>query len=200
MRNSIKFFVNLLTTLRFLSIIVLIIIFKKVSQRLFILTISLLFLTDFIDGKLARKYKVQTIYGSNMDTIADKALSIGLIILLLQNNKYTYLLLLGEIIISIINMSAKLQHKKTKSSPIGKIKTWFLSITIILSYINYFKLLKNIYVFPYIIITVLIQIYCIVDYIIYLIKQKPTPKPKITNTKNILYKLFSTEYYLKTIE
>ena len=84
MRNSIKFFVNLLTTLRFLSIIVLIIIFKKVSHRLFILTISLLFLTDFIDGKLARKYKVQTIYGSNMDTIADKALSIGLIILLLQ--------------------------------------------------------------------------------------------------------------------
>ena len=47
-------------------------------------------ITDFIDGKLARKYKVQTIYGSNMDTIADKALSIGLIILLLQKNKYIW--------------------------------------------------------------------------------------------------------------
>ena len=200
MRNLIKFFVNLLTTLRFLSILVLIIIFKKTSHRLFIITISLLFLTDFIDGKLARKYKVQTIYGSNMDTIADKALSIGLIILLLKKNKYIYLVLLGEIIISIINTLAKLQHKKTKSSLIGKIKTWFLSITIILSYINYFKLLKTIYVLPYIIITSLTQIYCIVDYIIYLIKQKPAPTREIKSNKNILYKLFSTEYYLKTIE
>lgn len=200
MRKLIKFFVNLLTTLRFLSILVLIIIFKKISHRLFIITISLLFLTDFIDGKLARKYKVQTIYGSNMDTIADKALSIGLIILLLKKNKYIYLVLLGEIIISIINTLAKLQHKKTKSSLIGKIKTWFLSITIILSYINYFKLLKTIYVLPYIIITSLTQIYCIVDYIIYLIKQKPAPIREIKSNKNILYKLFSTEYYLKTIE
>ena len=190
MRKLIKFFVNL----------VLIIIFKKISHRLFIITISLLFLTDFIDGKLARKYKVQTIYGSNMDTIADKALSIGLIILLLKKNKYIYLVLLGEIIISIINTLAKLQHKKTKSSLIGKIKTWFLSITIILSYINYFKLLKTIYVLPYIIITSLTQIYCIVDYIIYLIKQKPAPIREIKSNKNILYKLFSTEYYLKTIE
>ena len=200
MRNLIKFFVNLLTTIRFISIIVLIIIFKKISHRLFIITISLLFLTDFIDGKLARKYKVQTIYGSNMDTIADKALSIGLIILLLKKNKYIYLVLLGEIIISIINILAKLQYKKTKSSLIGKIKTWFLSITIILSYINYFKLLKTIYILPYIIITSLTQIYCIVDYIIYLIKQKPAPTREIKSNKKILYKLFSTEYYLKTIE
>ena len=174
MRNSIKFFVNLLTTLRFLSIIILVIIFKKISQRFFIIIISILFLTDFIDGKLARKFKVQTIYGSNMDTIADKALSIGLIILLLHQNNNVLLLLLGEIIISVINTIGKLQGKKTKSSLIGKIKTWFLSITIILGYINYFKLMDTKYIIIYIIITVITQIYCIIDYTIYLINQKQT--------------------------
>ena len=79
-----KILVNVITTFRFLYTMILPILKGRISRLAFIINIALLFLTDFIDGALARKFKVQTLYGSVMDTIADKTLSIILIVLLIK--------------------------------------------------------------------------------------------------------------------
>ena len=198
MRTIMKIFVNLLTTSRFLLTIIMIILEKNISHIKFILTIALLFLTDFIDGKLARKYNVQTVYGSNMDTIADKALSLGLMLPLIEKIKVIIPIFIGEIIISLINTTAKIIGKKTKSSNIGKIKTWLIAMTIIISYLNLYQLitlseLKLIYI-----ITLIIQTYTIIEYLKYLKNQDIQPrKINKTSPKQAIKNLFDTEYYLK---
>ena len=74
-----KIFVNLITTTRFMYTLILPILQSRMSNTSFIINLIILFLTDTVDGFLARKFKVQTFYGSIMDTIADKTLSLSLI-------------------------------------------------------------------------------------------------------------------------
>ena len=200
MRKFMKVFVNLLTTLRLFITIILVFLFRNISNLKFLISIAILFLTDFIDGKLARKYKVQTLYGSNMDTIADKALSIMLILILINKIPILWILLLGEIAISIINITGKLQGKRTKSSLIGKIKTWLIAMAIIISYMNYFNMLPKVIVTITTIITFIIQIIVIYDYLNFLKHQEKSSRNhifKYNGIKDLIYKLFSTEYYLK---
>ena len=191
-----KIFVNLLTTLRFLLTIVLMIQFEQISKVKFIIYIIILFLTDYIDGKLARKFKVQTIYGSNMDAIADKTLSIGLMFLMIKTIPIIWLPLIGELVIAIINISGKLMGKKIESIIEGKIKTWVIAITIILSYCYYYQLISYIPIWIGSIITFIFQIYVIIQYIKKIHSQKRILKNKQSDIKNFLYHLFSTEYYL----
>ena len=200
MRNFIKVFVNFLTTLRLLSIIILMFLFQYVSKGLFLFFIVILYLTDFIDGKMARYWKVQTVYGSNMDTIADKFLSIGLILLIVSRISIMWLLLVGEILIAFINVTGKLQGKKTKSSGVGKLKTWLIAIATILCYANYFNIVGKNFVYVSCFITFFCQLYCFVFYIIYLRKQKESIIKSVNNKneESLLYRLFSTEYYFKT--
>ena len=105
MKKYMKIIVNLITTIRFLCALMTPILKLFVSDKVFIITIIVLFMTDSIDGFLARKFKVQSLYGSFMDTIADKAL-IGLLTIMLLVNQIDILLamLIGEIIISLINI------------------------------------------------------------------------------------------------
>ena len=94
-----KIFVNLITTFRFLYTLILPLLEQKISNRAFLINIIILFLTDSIDGFLARKFNVQTLYGSMMDTIADKGLSIILMILLVSRMKMLSIVLILEIFI-----------------------------------------------------------------------------------------------------
>ena len=82
-----KLFVNILTTLRLIFSLILPIFWFNVPNTILILSIILIFLTDFVDGFLARKFKVQTLYGSLLDVVADKALSVILMFLLLNKKQ-----------------------------------------------------------------------------------------------------------------
>ncbi len=111
-----KVIVNIMTTTRFLYALFLPIVKISFSDKAFFINIIILFLTDWIDGFLARKFNVQTLYGSMMDTIADKALTMILIILLVRKINILAIILIGEIIISIINVLGTFQNKKITSS------------------------------------------------------------------------------------
>lgn len=191
-----KILVNVITTSRLLFSFFLLPLIPKLDKYIFLFIIIFLFLTDFIDGIIARTFQVQTLYGSTMDTIADKALSIILIIPLL-NIKSIWLILLGEITISAINTWGRLKRKSTKSSLSGKIKMWFLAITIILGYLHYYQVINLQLVIPFSIITNIIQLYVIIYYIQYLKKQQQTQKSMPKNKQNLWHVLFNTEYYLK---
>ena len=194
-----KILVNLMTTIRFVYTLILPILKLKISQTAFVINIIILFLTDSWDGLLARKYKVQTLYGSVMDTVADKTLSIILLsILLMDRMGILSVVLLCEIIISIPNILGMATGKKTKSSIIGKIKMWLLSITIVLSYLNYFNIVNYNIVIVSSVITITMQLFAIYGYIKNLIIQKEIKqeRKKIENIADLKYILFDTDYYM----
>ena len=199
-----KIFVNLITTIRLIDSLALLFLKGRVSSYIFIANIVLIFLTDSIDGICARKFKVQTMYGSVMDAIADKALCIILIVLSLERiDAFTYILI-GEIAISVVNVIFKLKGKNAKSRKFGKIKMWIISITIVLGYLNYFGILKNMLIVKIgTIITLIMQIFTMMDYINYLRQKEAIPKKDRKHIKNIndlMYVLFDTNYYLSTVE
>ncbi len=193
-----KIFVNLITTFRFGFALILPLLKTKVSNVFFIMSIIALFLTDSIDGILARKFKVQTLYGSMMDTVADKTLSIVLLLMLVKKVDILSIVLLCEILIAIINIVGMAIGKKTQSSLLGKAKMWVLSITIVLSYMNLFNIIDyNIVIFSSV-ITIIMQIFVTMGYIKSLIKQKGVVNKKqpIRNIQELRYILFDTKYYM----
>lgn len=204
MKNKLimKVLVNLITTCRMLFSFFLLFLIPKIDQYIFLTIIIILFLTDSLDGILARKFQVQTLYGSTMDTIADKTLSIILLLPLLKKLNVILLILLGELGIAIINIWGRIQHKTTKSSIGGKIKMWILSITILLGYFFYFGLINYQIVEIAIYITVGFQCYVLFDYICYLKKQTSIKAEKhvLNHKKDLLYVLFDTKYYLENSE
>lgn len=199
-RKIMKVFVNFITTFRCFFVFYLMFLFGRIQNVIFMLISAGLFFTDFIDGFLARKYHVQTNYGATMDTIADKILSIVLILLVVEKIHYLILILIGEIIIAFINLYGNFTNRRTKSSFMGKLKMWFLAITIILGYGHYFGLVSKIIVNIGCFLTFVLQIYVAGNYITYLSKQKKRKtRKKIQNFRDLIYRLFSTEYYLNTV-
>lgn len=194
-----KVLVNIITGLRLVFTIILPIMKERVSMWAFIIDIALLFLTDFLDGFLARKFKVQTLFGSLLDTIADKTLSIMLLIMLIGNNKLLIIVLVLECIISITNMIIVCLKKKTKSSMLGKIKTWIIATTIILGYMYEFGFLDMIFVKIMTVVTIVMQIFVAIGYVRTLIVSKTTgeKEEKIVKTKGLKYVFFDTEYYME---
>ncbi len=100
--------------------------------------------TDFLDGKISRNTKTTSEYGKMLDQLSDKFFTgiIGLNLLFLNQNYI--ILLIGELIISSINMIFKLKYKdlNISSTKTGKVKQWPLSLALVL---GYFSTLNNVY-------------------------------------------------------
>jgi len=197
MKKVVKIFVNLLTISRIIFSIFLIFNFQKISETLFLILVILLFLTDHIDGILARKFKVQTLFGAIMDTVADKVLSITLIIPFINISNIEnlgFLLLIGEILILLTNTIATFLHKKTTVTFLGKAKMWFLASSIIIGYISKFGYISVNIFNGFCILTFIIQLFVVVGYIKYLKNQKGVRSKN--EFKKDMDNLFNTEYYL----
>lgn len=196
-----KIFVNLITTSRFLYTIILPFLQMYISNTAFIINLIVLFLTDTVDGFLARKFKVQTFYGSLMDTIADKMLCIVLLVILMNHNHLLAILLVGEVLIALLNSFEMARRKRTKSIMVGKIKMWILAITIVAGYLNYFNVLSLEIVNVLCGITIIAQILTFLCYVKYLELQEHElrEKPKISSCKDLKYILFDTDFYLNSI-
>lgn len=197
-----KIIVNIITLIRLLYIIVLPILKVEISNIAYIINVIAIFLTDFVDGILARKFKVQTLFGAIMDTVADKALCIVLLLALLPQNELLLFILILEIVISIVNTIGMALKKKTKSSILGKIKMWIISITIILGYIEYFNLIDIKIVQISSVITICMQIAVIIGYILNVKKADIVERTGLKETKkeNWLYVLFDTDYYINNFK
>lgn len=200
-KKIMKVFVNLITTSRLVFSIVLVFFQFKINQYKYLLIIITLFFSDFIDGFLARKFEVQSYYGSTIDTIADKVLNIVVLLMLLSRNKIAIVVLIEEIIIALINGYSKIKGKHTRSSIFGKIKMWFLAISVVLGYLFLLKNIPLVIVNICFLLTVMIEFIVILEYYFYLKKQetKINKKRLRIDNKKIIYMLFSTEYYKENI-
>lgn len=181
-----KIIPNILTIIRIIVTPIAIYLGIKGNYQALAIMCIFVSLTDFLDGKLARKWNVCSELGAKLDSIADKILAIGLlIILILKNNIYFYILIL-EILITLVNIITFLKSKVVESLLIGKIKTWFLFITLILGIINIFfsniHILMNIGIVLTLIFQILSLIFYIRSYFLY------------TGKKKVLIKLYK-EYY-----
>lgn len=97
-------------------------------------------LTDYFDGKIARKYNLVTDYGKVMDAIADKILVNGLLIILCGQGYISpiipTIIILRDTITNTFKMIAGNKGEVVAAIKTGKFKTAFLMIGLTLKLIG----------------------------------------------------------------
>lgn len=199
---GIKIFVNSLTVFRCIFTFAMPFLMKKVSDLAFLIIIGILFFTDCLDGFISRKCHAQTLFGSIMDTIADKVLCIVLILCISSKATILYIILIGELIIAFINIIGTINDASIKASMVGKAKMWALAVATILGYMYYFEICDVLLVNITGAIVALMQICVIFIYGSKMrkVKQIRNKKFEFKKGKELAYALFNTEYYLNTID
>ena len=127
---------NILTFSRAIAPILINILFFSGNVPGALVVCGLTFITDAFDGIIARKLNVQSQFGADLDAICDKILIAGISLPIVILNPFMLINVILEVLISITNVKAKLEYKKPKSSFIGKLKTWVLSLTILSGYVT----------------------------------------------------------------
>ena len=155
---------NLLTSMRALAPIPFNILYFTGNLKGAIIVLIIAFFTDTIDGKIARKYHLVSKFGATLDAVCDKLIVIGVIIPICTNHYALIINLILEIMIACTNVVASLMDIGTKSSSIGKLKTWPLFITIILAYLALFMDLPSVILTCFIAITAFLQVFTTLDY------------------------------------
>lgn len=130
---------NRLSILRVLCI-PLIILFLSLSQTWCAFTGTVLFalasFTDFLDGYLARKFHLITVFGKFIDPVADKLLVLSTLIMLSSLGfmpAWTVILILArELSVDGLRLVAISRGKVISAGPLGKIKTTSQMILILM--------------------------------------------------------------------
>lgn len=124
-------------------------------------------ITDYFDGKSARKHNSTSEYGKLLDQVADKIFSSLTGISLCILNPLFLVNLLGEAIIATINLAYKSKNPNLniKSSIIGRIKEWPLFITLGFGFISTLNPILNNIATAFIISTFLLQLITAGSYI-----------------------------------
>lgn len=168
-----KYIPNVLTTYRFVVALLIPFLFFRGYYNTLTVLFVLALISDSIDGILARKWNVTSNYGKICDAIGDKllALSASSTFIIAVNKCFIVTLLLELVIIFIncINFIKSGSFKDNdfsshKSSIYGKIKTWFLFVSLLIGYIS---LRFNIFektIIPLVVLTAIMQIITAIDY------------------------------------
>lgn len=211
--------VNTITSIRLIGAFILPFMYHIWGASYASLFIIILFLTDAIDGFLARKLKCSTFFGSIIDACSDKLLNaVSFIILSLE-----YSIMLAPLIIEIAIMytfySTYRYGGNIQASKVGKIKTIILDIFVILSFllmslplfntdIKFIKQLINntdIYITIFAFVIIVSCLIALFDYLRKNTYARLNPKSeeikhehkKKKSFKVIKKQLFDTDYYSK---
>ncbi len=105
------------------------------GNLILVIIISLaFFLTDFLDGKLARLLNGKTALGAKLDQITDKVCALGLLLGLTPHMHIMIIPFILEFCIVFANARIVKTGQPSDSTWNGKLKMWPLSITIIAGY------------------------------------------------------------------
>lgn len=119
-------------------------------------------ITDFLDGRIARKYNYVSEFGVKLDAVCDKVFAMSLVIPTVFECYILLFNLILEIAISYTNLLSEAKGNHPRSTVIGKIKTTLLSITLILVYIPETNI-KVIFISS--IVTIICQVITLIKYI-----------------------------------
>ena len=172
MKKIIKYIPNIITLIRIILIpfILYFVINDNMITAISLITIASI--SDFLDGRIARHFNLVSDLGAKLDIVADKLFAGILIISLIVKYKLFIICLIGELLITIINITSYLKKQNPRTKYIGKIKATSLYITIIIGFIASMNKTFEILIIPFIILTTVLQILSIYDYIMYLITHK----------------------------
>jgi CDP-diacylglycerol--glycerol-3-phosphate 3-phosphatidyltransferase len=98
-------------------------------------------LTDFLDGLLARRLRVESSFGRFLDPIADKVLVTSTLIMLIALGRIeawiVMLIITREVAVSALRAITKSWDTTLAPSPVGKLKTVFQFLSIVPLIIHY---------------------------------------------------------------
>lgn len=129
------FVVNLITFSRVIGAIILPIVYFTKGIEWLGFFVAGLFLTDTIDGRLSRFWKVESFLGGLLDSFSDKLFVFVLIAILFYEYPGIIVVLILEFVIFGINTLAFSENKNVQSSKMGKFKTVVLDIAISIMYL-----------------------------------------------------------------
>ena len=135
---------NILTILRILIIPIIIITFYFddliFAHRLAACLFLIAAITDFLDGYIARKRGIVTVFGSFLDPIADKFLVVSSLIMLLSLQRIheivVIILVLRELYMTSLRLLAMNEGIHVEVNWLGKWKTGFQMVSIPLLMVN----------------------------------------------------------------
>jgi len=140
----IKYLPNILTITRIILVPVFAYLFFShtfIYKLYSVIIFCIASLTDFFDGKIARKYKIESNLGKFLDPLADKMLVLTayFCIVFIPEYKIPFwiilIILFRELSLTGMRMLAISQNKILKTSKLGKLKTTTQMITILFIFI-----------------------------------------------------------------
>ena len=200
--------VNFITSSRIIGTLLLPLIFSLANPLITILSVIGLYLTDLIDGQLAKNiWHVSTLGGAVLDAVSDKILNFAILIYASLVCPPMISLLITEIVIGLNNIYGTLKGADIKSCLTGKIKMFILGVTIAATFIpSISKTLLNALTF----LCLSTQILALGEYNDVIKKKVITNSSKKVNLKEIFSKLkskkeikeilFNPEYYEKNFD
>ena len=127
--------VNLITLIRIIGTFIVLIMSKTSSGVSIGIMTILIYLSDVLDGVLARGFKVSTFFGALFDGAADKLFTVvNFIVLYILIGDLALIPLLIELLICIVQFIKYKFNMNIKSNIVGKIKVWFLAFSIVLTF------------------------------------------------------------------
>ena len=164
-------------------------------------------MTDFLDGRSARKYHSTSKYGATLDSITDKVFSGMIGISLALFNPLFLINIASEAIITLVNVYYKIKYNNNiGTSKIGKIKQWPLSLSLVLGFMSVIAPTLTPITNTLIGLTTIMQIATIIDYqkinraSITSIKEEqvlPNYHVEIENNEEKITKNYRLEEYIK---
>lgn len=105
------------------------------ADKMAALIFTLAGITDFLDGWIARKFGVETVLGKLLDPLADKLLDVSAMIILVEKHRMAgwvaVILIVRDLAINAIRLSAMEDNIVIAANPLAKWKTFFLDIAIV---------------------------------------------------------------------
>lgn len=186
---------NKLTTLRMILVPVMVVLFYigAVSPLCYILataTFIVAAFTDFLDGYIARKYNLVTDFGKFMDPLADKALVLVALILIVDKgigsvaDSYAFLayvapvslivMLIRELVVSGLRLVGANKGVVIAADKLGKIKTVTQDVSLPILLLSYYFEGETFAVMQYVGLAILFVagIVSVISGIYYLVKNK----------------------------
>lgn len=196
--------VNCLTMVRIIGVFCLLPIYHSHGGVAAAVLSIICYLTDFLDGILARKFKVVSFFGSVFDGIADKAFTVANLFVLLTITKFALIPILFEVAIVTIQSIKYHNNINVQSSMAGKIKTWIIALTVIVLYLltdiehitflspnfvnNVMSMDQNMLIGILSIPIIVFEILTIISYLIFLQDYNPHEKVEMPNIEILLKK------------
>ena len=126
--------VNSITFIRIIGIFLIIFNTDLGGVKIGIMSL-LIYLTDVIDGVLARYWNVSTFFGALLDGLADKLFTIvNFIVLYVIVKDIALIPIIIELLIIIIQSFKFTLNMNIQSNKVGKLKIWVLAISVVLTY------------------------------------------------------------------